>query len=171
MNKARFISNERSLSSLFMCKDSIARTTATKNKRDKCVTKVWPCLWFLYFHDRIVLESVWIFTANKFYVILFSLFEALFTIFTLFVLANRPLFAATKQCKSAQKHLSTKLEIKSKQILSCSLFVFPFVRPLLPPAVRIFLLAVRNISTCSQKPFYLQSDTILLAGIKNLLGW
>ena len=57
------------------------------------------------------------FTANKFYVILFSLFEALFTIFTLFVLANRPLFAATKQCKSAQKHLSTKLEIKSKQIL------------------------------------------------------
>ena len=41
------------------------------------------------------------FTANKFYVILFSLFEALFTIFTLFVLANRPLFAATKQCKSA----------------------------------------------------------------------
>ena len=60
------------------------------------------------------------FTANKFYVILFSLFEALFTIFTLFVLANRPLFAATKQCKSAQKHLSTKLEIKSKQILSFS---------------------------------------------------
>ena len=58
------------------------------------------------------------FTANKFYVILFSLFEALFTIFTLFVLANRPLFAATKQCKSAQKYLSTKLEIKSKQILS-----------------------------------------------------
>ena len=57
------------------------------------------------------------FTANKFYVILFSLFEALFTIFTLFVLANRPLFAATKQCKSAQKYLSTKLEIKSKQIL------------------------------------------------------
>ena len=57
------------------------------------------------------------FTANKFYVILFSLFEALFTIFTLFVLANRPLFAATKQCKSAQKYLSTKLEIKSIQIL------------------------------------------------------
>ena len=28
------------------------------------------------------------FTANKFYVILFSLFEALFTIFTLFVLAK-----------------------------------------------------------------------------------
>ena len=58
------------------------------------------------------------FTANKFYVILFSLFEALFTIFTLFVLANRPLFAATKQCKSAQKYLSTKLEIKFKQLLS-----------------------------------------------------
>ena len=57
------------------------------------------------------------FTGNKFYVILFGLFEALFTIFTLFVLANRPLFAATKQCKSAQKYLSTKLEIKSKQIL------------------------------------------------------
>ena len=58
------------------------------------------------------------FTANKFHVILFSLFEALFTIFTLFVLANRPLFAATKLCKSAQKYLSTKLEIKSKQILT-----------------------------------------------------
>ena len=57
------------------------------------------------------------FTANKFYVILFSLFETLFTIFTLFGLANRPLFAATKQCKSAQKYLSTKLEIKSIQIL------------------------------------------------------
>ena len=61
------------------------------------------------------------FTANKYYVILFSLFEALFTIFTLFVLANRPLFAATKQCKSAQKYLSTKLEIKSKQILKKTL--------------------------------------------------
>ena len=57
------------------------------------------------------------FTANKFYVILFSLFEALFSIFTLFALANRPLFAAFKQCKSSQKHLSTKLEIKSKQLL------------------------------------------------------
>ena len=65
------------------------------------------------------------FTANKFYVILFSLFEALFTIFTLFVLANRPLFAATKQCKSAQKYLSTKLEIKSKQILNAkSLMIY-----------------------------------------------
>ena len=41
------------------------------------------------------------FTANKFYVVLFCLFEVLFGIFTLFVLANRPLFAATKQCKSA----------------------------------------------------------------------
>ena len=67
----------------------------------------------LLFSIRICLD----FTANKYYVILFSLFEALFTIFTLFVLANRPLFTATKQCKSVQKHLSTKLEIKSKQIL------------------------------------------------------
>ena len=48
----------------------------------------------------------------------FCLFEALFGTFTLFVLANRPLFAASKQCKSAQKYLSTKLEIKSKQILT-----------------------------------------------------
>ena len=45
---------------------------------------------------------------------LFSLFEALFGIFTLFDFANRPLFAALKQCKSAQKLLSTKLELKSK---------------------------------------------------------
>ena len=65
------------------------------------------------------------FTANKFHVILFSLFEALFTIFTLFVLANRPLFAATKQCKSAQKYLSTKLEIKSKQILTTEWHIPP----------------------------------------------
>ena len=35
---------------------------------------------------------------------------------------NRPLFAAPKQCKSAQKHLSTKLEIKSKQILKSFIF-------------------------------------------------
>ena len=53
-----------------------------------------------------------------FYVILFRLFESLFGIFTFFGLANRPLFAATKQCKSSQKQLSTKLEIKSKQILN-----------------------------------------------------
>ena len=59
-------------------------------------------------------ESVWDFTANKYYVMLFSLFEALFGIFTLFDFANRPLFAALKQCKSAQKLLSTKLELKSK---------------------------------------------------------
>ena len=58
------------------------------------------------------------FTANKFDVILFCLFEALFGIFTLFALANRPLFAAFKQCKSTQNNLSTKLEIKSKQILT-----------------------------------------------------
>ena len=61
------------------------------------------------------------FTVNKFYVILFSLFEVLFGIFTLFVLANRLLFAASKQCKSAQKHLSTKLEIKPKQLLKFTL--------------------------------------------------
>ena len=104
------------------------------------------------------------FTANKFYVILFGLFEALFTIFTLFVLANRPLFifnedrlyslsivseltcarwhypccdqtvqicsrrgmkasVATTEASASQRsatcrpHLSTKIEIKSKQIL------------------------------------------------------
>ena len=57
------------------------------------------------------------FTVNKFNVILFCLFKVLFGIFTLFFLANRPLFAATKQCKSTQKHLSTKLEIKSKHLL------------------------------------------------------
>ena len=57
------------------------------------------------------------FNANKFHVILFCLFEALLGIFTLFALANRPLFAVSKQSKSTQKHLSTKLEIKSKQTL------------------------------------------------------
>ena len=57
------------------------------------------------------------FTVNKFYIVLFCLPEVLFVIFTLFVLANRPLFASPKQSKSAQKHLSAKLEIKSKQIL------------------------------------------------------
>ena len=51
----------------------------------------------------------------------FCLFEVLFGTFTLFVLANRPLFAASKQCKSAQKRLSTKLEIKSKQILTAKI--------------------------------------------------
>ena len=83
------------------------------------------------------------FTANKYYVILFSLFEALFTIFTLFVLANRPLFAATKQCKSAQKHLSTKLEIKSKQILNVFSYVPCFSSS---PFLLCFSLA-RNISS------------------------
>ena len=57
------------------------------------------------------------FTVNKIDVILFCLFEVLFGTFSLFVLVNRLLFTASKQCKSAQKHLSTKLEIKSKQIL------------------------------------------------------
>ena len=64
-------------------------------------------------HIRICLD----FNANKFNMTLFCLFEVLFGIFTLFVLANRPLFAAPKQCKYSQKHFSTKLEIKSKQIL------------------------------------------------------
>ena len=41
-------------------------------------------------------ESVRDFTANKYYVMLFSLFEILFGIFTLSALANRPLFAALK---------------------------------------------------------------------------
>ena len=50
--------------------------------------------------------------------LLFGLFEALFGIFTLSALANRPLFAAIRECKSAQKHLSNKLEIKFKQTLN-----------------------------------------------------
>ena len=66
------------------------------------------------YNRRICLD----FTVYCFYVILFRLFESLFGIFTFFGLANRPLFAATKQCKSPQKRLSTKLEIKSKQILN-----------------------------------------------------
>ena len=90
------------------------------------------------YNRRICLD----FTVYCFYVILFRLFESLFGIFTFFGLArivltsawklacmlrecslfslgiNRPLFAATKQCKSSQKQLSTKLEIKSKQILN-----------------------------------------------------
>ena len=66
------------------------------------------------YNRRICLD----FTVYCFYVILFRLFESLFGIFTFFDLANRPLFAATKQCKSSQKQLSTKLEIKSKQILN-----------------------------------------------------
>ena len=49
--------------------------------------------------------------------LLFGFSEALFGIFTFFVLANRPLFAAPKQCKYTQKHLSAKLEIILKQIL------------------------------------------------------
>ena len=61
------------------------------------------------------------FTANVFNVMLFCLFEPLFGIFALFVLANRSLFAVPKQSKSTQKHLSTKLEIKSKQILIAAL--------------------------------------------------
>ena len=40
------------------------------------------------------------FNANKFYVVLFCLFEVLFGTFALFVLANRPLFAVSKQNKS-----------------------------------------------------------------------
>ena len=40
-----------------------------------------------------------------------------FGIFTLLILADRLLFAATQESKSTQKFLSDKLEIKSKQIL------------------------------------------------------
>ena len=47
---------------------------------------------------------------------LFGLFEVIFCTFILTVLANRPLFAASREYKSAQKFLSTKLEIKSKQL-------------------------------------------------------
>ena len=57
------------------------------------------------------------FTANKFKKILFCLFEPLLGIFALSFLANRPLFAANRECKSTQKAFSTKLEIKSKQLL------------------------------------------------------
>ena len=71
----------------------------------------------LFARESHVLRICLDFTINSFFVILFCLFEVLFGIFTLFVLANRPPFAASKQCQSAQKHLSTKLEIKSKQIL------------------------------------------------------
>ena len=49
------------------------------------------------------------FTANKFKEILFCLFEVLFGIFALSVLANRPLFAANQEYKSTQKVFSTKL--------------------------------------------------------------
>ena len=58
------------------------------------------------------------FTVNMFFYGLFGLFEVIFGTFTLSVLANRPLFAASRERKSAQKSLSTKLEIKSKQILN-----------------------------------------------------
>ena len=43
------------------------------------------------------------FTANKLKSLLFGLFGSLFGIFALSALANRPLFAAVGQCKSAQK--------------------------------------------------------------------
>ena len=51
---------------------------------------------------------------------LFGLFEVLFGIFALSLFANRPLFAANREYKSTQKLLSTKLEIKSKQLLTLS---------------------------------------------------
>ena len=62
------------------------------------------------------LEPVWILPFICIFG-LFCLFEVIFDTFALSVLANRPLFAAPRECKSAQKSLSTKLEIKSKQIL------------------------------------------------------
>ena len=79
-------------------------------------TRRFQCRWVENANDsqRIRLD----FTANVFNVMLFCLFEPLFGIFALFVLANRPLFAVPKQSKSTQKHLSTKLEIKSKQTLT-----------------------------------------------------
>ena len=48
---------------------------------------------------------------------LFGLFESLFGIFLLSILANRPLFAAPREKKSTQKVFLTKAEIKSKQLL------------------------------------------------------
>ena len=65
-----------------------------------------------------VLRSCLDFTANKFKNELFGLFAALFGIFVLSILANRPLFAANREYKTTQKNLSTKLEIKSKQLLN-----------------------------------------------------
>ena len=58
------------------------------------------------------------FTVNMFYVVLFCLFEVLFGILALSFLANRPLLAANREDNPTRKHLSTKLEIKSKQLLS-----------------------------------------------------
>ena len=58
------------------------------------------------------------FTVKKFKNELFCFFEALFGIFALSILANRPLFTANREYKSTQKVLSTKLEIQSKQLLT-----------------------------------------------------
>ena len=57
------------------------------------------------------------FTVNMFYVVLFCLFEVLFGILALSFLANRPLLAADREDNPTRKYLSTKLEIKSKQLL------------------------------------------------------
>ena len=64
-----------------------------------------------------VLEAVLDFIADMFKDMLFGLFEILFGIFSLSILANRPLFAAPREKKPTQKVLSTKTEIKSKQLL------------------------------------------------------
>ena len=144
------------------------------------------------------------FTANKFYVILFSLFEALFTIFTLFVLANRPLFifnedrldslsivseltcarwhypccdqtvqiysrhgmkasVATTEASASQRsatcrpHLSTKLEIKSKQIfISCLVYLIARVeKQFLQPLHFKLVLSVFKIPLSLVSLFYM----------------
>ena len=56
--------------------------------------------------------------ASLFLNLLFGLSVGLLGIFALSILANRPLFAAPWQRKSTLKHLSAKLEINLKQILS-----------------------------------------------------
>ena len=67
--------------------------------------------------DGGVLEAVLDFIADMFKDMLFGLFEILFGIFSLSILANRPLFAAPREKKPTQKVLSTKAEIKPKQLL------------------------------------------------------
>ena len=77
--------------------------------------------------NPITFRSCLDFTANKFKKILFCLFEVLFGIFVLSVLANRPLFAANREYKSTQKVFSTKLEIKFKQLLTIYKFTMYYL--------------------------------------------
>ena len=106
--------------------------------------------------DDGVLEAVLDFIADMFKDMLFGLFEILFGIFSLSILANRPLFAAPREKKPTQKVLSTKAEIKSKQLL----IVFPMcmmavaIAPSGPSAVYGCLLRqasfffIRRVAAC-----------------------